>query len=223
MPLVCMDAKLITNIRTAATSVLASNYLAKESTSSILILGNGSLSPFYIEAYASKSSVKIIYLWGRDFEKSKMVVSSFGADNLVKIEAIEDFEDIIKDVDIISCITSSHEPLVYKQHLSVGQHLDLAGSFTPDMHEVDTEVVVNSSIYTDNFNVTIDHSGELVKAIKEKEIYISDIKGDLMFLCKDDRLKRKYPEENTLFKCTGMAIEDLVIASLAYKEYSKNI
>lgn len=214
LPLITMDAKLITNMRTAATSVLASNFLAKKDASKVLIIGNGSLSPFYIKAYASKPTVKNVYLWGRNFEKSKQVIASLNTSDSLKAEAIEDFSSLIKDMDIISCITSSYKPLIHKEHLSSGQHLDLAGSYTEEMQEVSTEVVAECSIYTDNFNITLEHAGELVKAIKENKIEMSDIIGDLKFLCKNDTSKRKSLEENTLFKCTGMAIEDLVIANL---------
>lgn len=219
LPLVVMDAKLITNIRTAATSVLASSFLAKKQASKILIIGNGTLSPFYIQAYASKQNINTIYLWGRNYKKSKQVVEALD-DCAVKVEAVEDFVPIIREMDIISCITSSHDPILTKEHVSSGQHFDLAGSYAEDMHEVSEDVVAACSIYTDNFDVTLKHAGELVKALKENKINKSDIKGDLRFLCKNNLSKRNSDEENTLFKCTGMAIEDLVIAKLVYDKYT---
>jgi ornithine cyclodeaminase/alanine dehydrogenase-like protein (mu-crystallin family) len=221
MPLINMDAKLITNMRTAATSVLAATFLAKKDASSVLIIGNGSLSPFYIEAYASLAKIDNVYLWGRNFEKSKQVVSSLNLDDTIKVQAVNDFSTLVNDVDIVSCITSSYEPIIRKEHLSNGQHFDLAGSYTEEMQEVSTEVVVDCSVYTDNLNITLEHAGELVKAIKENKIHVTDIKGDLHFLCKDDTLKRKSIDENTLFKCTGMAIEDLVIAQLIYDKHEQ--
>lgn len=220
LPLICMDAKLITNMRTAATSVLASNFLAKKDASKVLVMGNGSLAPYYIRAYASKQSVTEIYVWGRNFEKSKKAVRSVQKSSPVKIAAVESFDGIIKEMDIISCIMSSYEPLVGIEHLSHGQHYDLAGSYTEKMQEVTTEVLGACSVFVDNFDVTIQHSGEIVNALKESRILMSDIQGDLAFLCKDDSAKRKSNEENTLFKCTGMAIEDLVMAQLIYTKYN---
>lgn len=128
IPLINMDAKLITNIRTAATSVLAAMFLAKNDSSSVLIIGNGSLSSFYIEAYSTLPSIKRIYLWGRNFEKSKSVVSTININNSIKIKPIEEFSEIIKNVDIVSCITSTHKPIICSKNLSKGQHLDLVGS-----------------------------------------------------------------------------------------------
>jgi len=219
LPLAVMDAKLITNMRTAATSVLASYFLAKNQASKVLIIGNGSLSPFYIQAYASKPNIDTIYLWGRNFKKSKEVIEGL-INCSVKVEAIENFEPFIKEVDIVSCITSSHEPILYKEHISSGQHFDLAGSYAENMREVSGDIVAACSIYADNLDITIEHAGELVKALKENKIEMSDIKGDLGALCKDDRTKRRSDEENTLFKCTGMAIEDLVMAQLIYDKYT---
>ncbi|MGM5470161.1 ornithine cyclodeaminase family protein [Flavobacteriaceae bacterium LMO-SS05] len=219
LPMAIMDAKLITNIRTAATSILASNFLAKKEASKVLILGNGSLSPYYIKGYASKASVKEIYVWGLNFEISKQIAASINQETDVKIEAVEDFNTVIKDADIISCITSSNEPFIDKQHVSTGQHFDLVGSYTETMQEATTDVVSACSVYVDNLGITLEHSGEIVNAMKENKLTKSSIKGDLIFLCQDDVHKRASNTENTLFKCTGMAIEDLVIAQLIYKRY----
>lgn len=219
-PLAIMGAKTITNIRTAATSVLASTYLAKQDASSVLIIGNGNISPSYIKAYATMISLNTIYLWGRNYQKTKQVTDRFRETSLA-VNAIEDFTSVIRDVDIVSCITSSYEPIVLKEHLAAGHHFDLAGSFTEDMQEVSSELVANCSVYADNLDITLEHAGELVKAVKETKFELSDIKGDLTFLCQDDLSKRQTPEETTLFKSTGMAIEDLVMAVLIYEKYEK--
>lgn len=218
MPLASIDAKLITNMRTAATSVLAASFLAKENASSVLILGNGSLSPYYISAYASMVGIKKIYLWGRNLAKSQEVVGTLNLTDSVEIKTVNSYKDLVSSVDIISCITSSYEPLVTIEDISKGQHYDLVGAYTEHMQEVSTDVVARSSVFTDNFDVTLEHAGELVKAFSEGKLSRNDIKGDFKFLCKDDNSKRGTSDEITLFKCTGMALEDLVFASLVYKK-----
>jgi ornithine cyclodeaminase/alanine dehydrogenase-like protein (mu-crystallin family) len=219
MPLATMDAKLITNMRTAATSVLATTFLAKENASSVLVLGNGSLSPYYISAYASMAGIKKIYLWGRNLAKSQKVVDTLNLTHSAEIKAVATYKDLISSVDIISCITSSYEPLVNIEDISKGQHFDLAGAYTENMQEVSTDVVVSSSVFTDNFDVTLEHAGELVKAFSEGKLSKNDIKGDFKYLCKDNVTKRLALDEITLFKCTGMALEDLVFASLVYEKH----
>jgi len=218
MPLASMDAKLITNMRTAATSVLAATFLAKENASSVLILGNGSLSPYYISAYASMAGIKKIYLWGRNLEKSQKIIDTIDLTDSVEIKTVNSYKNLVSSVDIVSCITSSYEPLINFEDISKGQHYDLAGAYTENMQEVSTDVVASSSVFTDNFDVTLEQGGELVKAFSEGKLSRSDIKGDFKFLCKNDASKRQAQDEITLFKCTGMALEDLVFASLAYEK-----
>ncbi|WP_335965472.1 hypothetical protein [Galbibacter sp. PAP.153] len=221
LPLASMDAKLITNMRTAATSVLASSYLCRKDASDVLILGNGSLSPYYISAYASLGHVKSIYVWGRQYEKSQKVVASVQLPDRVQVQAVKNFKELIPSMDIISCITSSYDPLIVRDDMGEGQHFDLAGSYTSEMMEVDTDVVKNCTVFTDNFNITLEHAGELVNALKEGKLNKEDIQGDFEMLCKDDTSKRRTSKENTLFKCTGMALEDLVMAQLIHKAYGQ--
>lgn len=219
-PLIGMDAKLMTNYRTAATSALAASYLAKEKTNEILIIGNGSLAPFFIKAHLSVRSYNTIYLWGLR-EKPSLEIKKLLEKENIKIRVLTDFKKVIKSVDVISCITSAKEPILSRSDLGNGQHIDLAGSFTPEMHEVTTDVIATSTIYTDNLDTTPYHAGELVSAMNQGVLSINSIHGDLVSLCKTEESKRENYLENTLFKSTGMALEDLVTAQLIFKKYEQ--
>jgi ornithine cyclodeaminase/alanine dehydrogenase-like protein (mu-crystallin family) len=167
--------------------------------------------------------IKKIYVWGRNFDKSKKVVASLNLPNSVEIKAVSSYKDLVSSVEIVSCITSSYVPLLNIDDISIGQHFDLAGSYTADMQEVSTDVVARSSVFTDNYDVTLEHAGELVKAFAEDKLSRSDIKGDFITLCKDDSSKRLAHDEITLCKCTGMAFEDFVFATLIYQKHLEQI
>jgi len=218
-PLIAMDAKVITNLRTAATSALAASKLIRDNARSLLILGNGALAQFYIEAHQAVHHYKNIYLWGRNFIKSQMVVEGLQKSHDWDITPLPNYRDLVKEVDVISCITSAQEPLLFQKDLGVGQHLDLAGSFSHDMREVSTDVVENCSVFTDNLDTTPYHAGELVHAVSAGSFKLEDIRGDLVYLCRSSRSVRSSDTENTLFKSTGMATEDLVIATLIYDKF----
>ncbi len=218
-PLVSMDAKLITNYRTAATSALAASKLIREDADSLLVLGNGAISPYFIKAHLSVHNYTTIYLWGRDQSKSQKVIDRLDLDGSVKIVSLDDYKDLLPEVDVISCITSAHEPLLTQSELGNGQHLDLAGSFTHDMHEVSSDVIAGSTVYTDNLDTTPFHAGEIVRAVEVGLFDVDQIKGDLTHLCQSQSNCRKSNVENTLFKSTGMALEDFVIAQLIWGKY----
>lgn len=222
IPAARMDAKLITHMRTAATSVLAASCLANKEASSVLIIGNGRIAPHYIRAYASQSNVNQIYLWGRNHLKSLQVVEDLD-EMEISVEAVASFDSIISIVDIISCITSATTPIIQLSHVEKGQHLDLAGSFTTDMIEVATDVVAACEVYVDNRDVTPHHAGEIVQAIKEGKLDLSDIKGTLHDICQTPISNRFNQDTISLFKSTGMAIEDLVIAKMIFEKYKKSL
>ncbi|CAM1368061.1 hypothetical protein [Tenacibaculum xiamenense] len=219
-PLIGMDAKVMTNIRTAATSALAASFLITEKASSLLIIGNGNLSPYFIKAHNSVRRYKKNYLWGRNKASSEIIKKQLAKES-IEVAIVDDFKEVSPIVDVISCLTSAKAPILTQAYLGRGQHIDLVGSFSPEMHEVTTEVIKNSSVYSDNLNTTPLHAGELVKAISENVLSLKTIQGDLVSLCKTDHSKRKNDLENTLFKSTGMAFQDLVIAQLIFKKHEQ--
>jgi len=217
MPIASMDAKLMTHIRTAATSVLASMILAKQNARSVMIIGNGNIAAHYIDAYASIDTVDTIYIWGRRYDKSVHISDAYTEDSCHVI-ALKEFEETIHLVDIVSCITSAKSPIILPQHLSKNQHYDLAGSYTTDMIEMYVDAVAQCSIYVDNMEVTPTHAGELYHAIQEAKISLADIQGSLSDICNDESIDR-VSDGITLFKSTGMGLEDLVLASMIYEKY----
>ncbi|WP_417444085.1 ornithine cyclodeaminase family protein [Joostella sp.] len=218
-PLVCMDAKFMTSMRTAAASALAASYLISKKAKTLLVLGNGNLAPFFIKAHFSVHEYKKIYLWGRNISKSKIIKEALKSSNNLEIELIDNYKNITANMDVISCITSSKDSLLEISDISNGQHLDLVGSYTPKMQEVSTSIIQNCRVFTDNLDSTPNNSGEIIKAISEQLITKQHILGDLSSLCQDDFTKRNSETENTLFKSTGMALEDLVTANLIYKKF----
>lgn len=220
-PVALMDGKIISNLRTAATSVLASSLLSKKNPETVLILGNGNLAPPYIKAYSQLSGIKEIFLWGRDYEKSEKTIRGLLPISRVKVKPVRKYKPMVREMDIISCITSSRIPLIDYEDISHGQHFDLAGSYKEDMQEVSTDVVARCSVFTDNYDKTLETAGELVKAFAEGKLKKEEIRGDLVFLCQSRKAVRSNDIENTMFKCTGMATEDLVIARMIFNKYKR--
>lgn len=200
-----LDGKALTSKRTAAASALASSYLSKKDASSMLMIGTGALSSQLILAHASVREIKKVYVWGRSIEKASKIVEKLK--DRFDICAVKNIEDVIGEVDIISCATLSNEPLVLGKFLKAGQHVDLVGSFKPDMRETDDEVMKRADIYIDT-DVALKESGDLQNVKQE------DVKADLFKLCRDEYIKRDDDKQITLFKSVGHALEDLVAAKL---------
>ena len=203
--LAAMDAKALTSKRTAAASALASSYLSRTDANSLLMVGTGNLSCELILAHASVRPISRVYVWGRDLRKAEKIANQL--QDRFTIDAVENIDDAIPEVDIISCATLSHDPLISGKLLRKGQHIDLVGSFKPNMREADDVARQTADIYIDT-PVALKESGDLIG------IEAEDICADLFQLAKGGHGGRSDDRQITLFKSVGHALEDLVAAKL---------
>ena len=213
-----LDAKELTVKRTAAASALASSYLSREGASSLLMLGTGALSTNLIKAHASIRPIKKVYVWGRNFEKAKLVSAQFDQQEY-EVTPIQNYLDLLPEVDIISCATLSKEPLVFGKLLKKGQHLDLVGAYKKDMREADDQAVIRSSVFLDTFQGGLKESGDIVLPLKKGILKKEEIGADLFDLCSGSHKGRSYESEITFFKSVGHASEDLLAARYFYEQW----
>ncbi len=222
IPLAQLEAKTLTNRRTAAASALASTFLSRKESTSLLMVGTGNMAPALIEAHATARPIEQVFVWGRKVDKAKAVAQQF-QNHSFAIQAVEDIEKYARQVDIISCATLSSVPLIKGSWLQAGQHVDLVGSFTPTMRETDDEAIVKSSVYVDVIEGATKESGDIVIPIEQGILEAAAIKGDLFSLCKGEAIGRQSNEEITLFKSVGHALEDLVAAKMVYEGLNSNL
>lgn len=211
--LALLDGAELTLRRTAAASAMASRYLSHPDATTMLMVGTGKLAPHLIQAHAETRNIETVEIWGRRPEAAAGIVEHF-ADRPWRVAATDDLESAVRKADIISCATLSTEPLVRGAWLRQGQHLDLVGAFTGAMRESDAEALRRSRVYVDTFAGVMSEGGDVLQAIAEGGIAESDIVADLRGLARGDDPGRRSPEEITLFKSVGYALEDLVAAQL---------
>lgn len=213
-----LDAKSLTAKRTSCTSALASSFLSREDSGSLLMIGTGALAKNLIQAHASVRPIKEVYVWGRTLAKAQAICDELTQASFT-CTAIANIEDKISDVDIISCATLSPTPLVLGKWLKAGQHLDLVGAYKKDTREADDEAVLKSSVFIDTYQGGLKESGDIVIPLKTGIITPEYIKADLFELCAGIKKGRTSESEITYFKSVGHALEDLVAASYFYTEF----
>ena len=219
-PKALMDAKTLTNWRTAAASALAATYLASPTANSLLLVGTGSLAPFIIDAYTSIRPIEKLMIYGRNKAKAELLAKQ-KASLIKEVIVVENLQDAATQVDIISVATLSKTPLIMGSWLRPGQHLDLIGSYRTDMRETDNEALTRSRIYVDSLKSAPIECGDLFIPLRDGVISSDDIQGDLFQLCRDEVQGRKDENEITIFKSVGHALEDLVAAKLVVSNDEK--
>lgn len=212
------DAKELTNKRTAAASALASSYLSRETSSSMLMIGTGALCRNLIAAHASVRPIEKVFVYGRSTNKARAIASELTTEAL-KVEPISSIEEVISEVDIVSCATLTKIPLVFGEYLRPGQHLDMVGAYKKDMREADNKALLRASIFVDNFTGALKETGDLVIPLAEGVIQEEDVKGDLFGLCSGQAQGRTSSDQITFFKSVGHALEDLIGANYYFDQY----
>jgi len=214
-PLAVMEGRELTAWRTAAASALAARHLACADASHLLMIGAGALAPHLVHAHAAVRPIRRVSLWNRTRGRADALAA--GLQNGFDVTVTTDLEAALGEADIVSCATLSAAPLVQGARLKRGVHVDLVGGFTPAMREADDEAVRRARIYVDTRAGALKEAGDIVDPIRRGIITEADVQGDLFDLCRGAVVGRKTPDEITLFKSVGTAIEDLAAAMLVWR------
>lgn len=217
-PLALVDGTVLTYWRTAAISALAADYLARPDANSLLLFGAGKLAPYMALAHASIRPITTVYVAGRQPDNVQRTIDKILElrPDLTVIAETDPLNRATK-VDIISCATSSAEPLFDGKSIKPGTHIDLVGNHNHDCRECDSQSVVNSRCYVDSRINVLNEAGELLIPIEEGLIDKQHVLGELAELCAEKVSGRETAEEITLFKSVGTALSDLTAAYQVYR------
>jgi len=213
-PLALFDGPGLTARRTAAASALAASYLARPDCERLLMIGTGALASHLIEAHASVRPIRNVLVWGRDPEKAARLAHRLDRRSL-KVAATADLPGAVHGAHVICCATSAQEPVLKGHWLPLGVHIDLVGSFTPEMREADDETIRRARVFVDSRAAALAEAGDILGPIEAGVLHADDIAGDLFELTRGSRAGRRYHDQITLFKSVGHALEDLAAAQVA--------
>jgi ornithine cyclodeaminase/alanine dehydrogenase-like protein (mu-crystallin family) len=213
-PLAQLDGNVITSRRTAAASALAASYLAREDAGRLLLLGTGRVASLLPEALRTVRPITHVDVWNHRESSALSLVAQLREDGF-DAHVAHDLEDATVQADIVSCATLGTSGLIHGEWLGEGTHLDLIGSFTPQMREADGDCFARSRVFVDTPEA-LAKSGDVLGAIAERGFSADALQGTLAELCAGSRPGRLNVTERTLFKAVGTALEDLAAAELLW-------
>ena len=201
-----MNASAITAIRTAAVSAVATRALAREDANELAIVGAGVQARSHVEAMRAIRPFAAIRITSRTFEHARALAADVGA------EAVERAEDAVRGADVVVTATTSREPVVKREWLKPGAHVNAVGSYSPPSRELDTATVADAGFYVDRRESAENEAGEYVVPLNEGAIGPDHIRGELGEVLTGAAAGRRSPDELTVFKSLGLAVEDLAAA-----------
>lgn len=217
-PLLLLDASELTAIRTAAASAVATRLLAREDAQQLAIIGSGEQAARHIESMLLVRPVRQIDIWSRNeahaSELARNIAERYGISVCVSPNALE----AVKGADIICTTTASKEPVVCGDWISPGAHINAVGSSTSAARELDTAAIQRSRLFTDRYESLFNEAGDFLIPKNEGAITEAHVKGELSEVLTGTKTGRELPDDITLFKSLGIAVEDLFAAWHIYEK-----
>ena len=219
--LALMNASEITAIRTAAVSAVATRLLAREESRELAIIGAGVQARTHLTALACVRSIKQVRVVARNFDHAQSFVDEMQPNFPFPIQAVRKNEEAVRGADLIVTATSSLEPVINKEWISAGAHINAIGTHSPSSREIDGATMAAARIFVDRRESALNESGDYLLAAKEGLVTPESIVGEIGELLIGKKPGRTSDTEITLFKSLGLAIEDVACADYLYRKALK--
>jgi ornithine cyclodeaminase/alanine dehydrogenase-like protein (mu-crystallin family) len=197
-PLAVLDGRLITEMRTAAASAVATQRLARANASVLAILGSGVQAGSHLAALRHVRSFKEVRVW------SPRNAAAFAQRHGVKAAATA--ADAVRGADVVVVAANATTPVLQGRWLAPGTHVNAIGATRPEWRELDDDLVKTARIFVDSREAALRESGDVIAAQSEVTEIGAVVAGTAP--------GRRSAQEITLFKSVGVAVEDVAAAAL---------
>jgi len=216
--LAIMDGTYLTALRTGAVSGAATDLMARPEARTLALFGAGAQAATQLEAVCAVRSITEIRLVTRSAERGTAFIARMRArhpDLAGRIRIARDAADALRGADVICTATPATEALFADEAVEAGTHINAIGAYTPAMQEVPAATVARARIVVDQREAAWAEAGDLVIARDSGLITAGDIYAELGELVGGTKPGRHSPEEITLFKSVGNAVQDIAVARRA--------
>lgn len=211
LPLALLNATGLTDMRTGAAGAVAAKYLCPKKEIVLGLMGTGRQAENQLQALAEKFTFNEVKIWSMD----EALAETFRKKYLQYDIRICNPKTTC-DCDVLVTTTPSRVPIVKNKWIHDGTHINAIGADAPGKQELDPTLLIRGRVFVDDTEQAI-HSGEINVPVAKgffSRDKISGTLGDVVL----GRKTRNSADEVTIFDSTGLAIQDLAIASLAMRQ-----
>jgi ornithine cyclodeaminase/alanine dehydrogenase-like protein (mu-crystallin family) len=202
-----MNASAITAIRTAACSAVATRALSRSDARELAVIGAGVQARSHLEALPLVREFDHIRIVSRDSDHARALAGDHAA-----AEAVDTAEEAVRGADVVVTATSSPEPVVRREWLKPGVHINAVGACFPHTRELDAETVAASEFFVDQREAAEKEAGDYLLALRDGAIGGDHIRAELGEVLIDAKPGRTSPGQITVYESLGIAVEDLFAA-----------
>ncbi len=210
------NASAITAIRTAAVSAVATDLLARKGAGKLAIIGAGIQGRAHLEAISQVRPLTDVRVADKFVERTQKFVEETAPRYSFPIQAKDTIGEAVTGAEIIVTVTNTSDPVIRRDWVAAGTHINAVGACTPSAREIDSRTVAASRLFVDRRESILQESGDYLLALKDGAIGPDHIKGEIGEILVAAKPGRATDEEITLFKSLGLAVEDLAAAEYVY-------
>ena len=199
-PLAVMDGRLITEMRTAAVTAVATKHLASRSARVLAILGSGVQARAHFAALRQVRQFDEVRVWSRNPANAKALADDIGAKAVTA-------EQAVRDADVVVTVTHSPEPVLRGAWVKPGALVNAVGAVGATTFEVDT-ATMQGAVVVDSREAAQVEAGEILMAGATVYAELGEIVAGT---------KPKPQSERVVFKSLGLAVEDLAAGKLVLR------
>jgi len=213
-PLALMNATYLTDIRTGAASAVAAKYLARKDSRILGIVGCGRQARTQLMAISEVFDIEKVLVYDKNTEQCSLFRKDM---EKLGIEIVITDIERVCGADILVTTTPVRKPVIKNEWIENGTHINAIGADAPGKQELESEILKRSRIVIDSWEQA-HHSGEINVPLSKGEISRDDIYSELGEIVAGLKKGRESDDEITVFDSTGLAIQDVAVASLAYRK-----
>jgi ornithine cyclodeaminase len=212
-----MESSVLTAIRTAAASVVATRALARENSRVLAVIGTGEEAVSHVEAFQAVRPFERLLVWGRNPVAAQRLADRASGVGARDVRVVSSVREALAEADVVCTVTSSPDPLLFGADVRRGTHLCLVGASIPSCREVDDACVERSRFFVDYRGSAMAQAGELLHAIREGVVTEAHIVAEIGEVLAGTSPGRRSDAEVTVYKSLGVAAQDLAAAMLVYR------
>jgi len=216
-PLALVNASALTEIRTAAVSAVATDLLARPDTAELAIIGTGVQGQAHARALAATRPVTGIRLIGRNAGRCAEVAATLTAELGFPVTACASPQEAVQGAGIVVTATSSQRPVLRREWLAPGTHVNAVGACVPGDREIDAATMADATLFADSRESLVNEAGDYLLAVKDGA-HLDSAPAELGEVLTGRAPGRRDGAEITLFKSLGLAAEDLKAAAYVYEQ-----
>jgi ornithine cyclodeaminase len=218
-PTAVLNGSAVTSIRTAAVTALATRLLARPDARTLAVIGAGVQGAAHLRALLLVRPFERVRVCSRSPEHAERLAAAAAAehDGGAAFDVVATAREALDGADVVVTATNSATPVIERDWLAAGAHVNAIGASVPSARELDVATIAAAELFVDSRESAANEAGDYRLALSEGAIGPDHIRAELGEVAAGMRPGRSGPQALTVFRSLGIAVEDLAAAELALR------